>query len=178
MQVEFYEKNIKDSFKSMQNGYPVYIQKTYVRIQNPSDVYTMIDTPATQQHINLYREEYENFLKSKLPSKEEGEIPIEVLFDDPNIVLMLKSHDIRTVEKCASMSSIIMDKIGRESTSLRDHAKRYLEGVNNGAEYIKLQHERNQLSLKIKELERMIEHLQTKIQEYETLENGRKRGFE
>lgn len=156
--VEFYEDALEIPFKSEQEGRPVYEQREFVRILVPGDATSIIETPATEQHREDFRRQYERFKKGQS----------EIVDGTPLVMwpVVNKSQvkeaaffEVRTVEQLAELSDSNCKKMGMGYMELRGKARAWLLAAKDSAVVTRQAAENDRLQGEIEALKEQIKEL-------------------
>lgn len=153
--VEFYDDAVEVTFKSEQEGRPVYENRTFVRIIVPGDATNIVETIATQEHIKEYPRQYERYKQGA--SKVTEGTPLDMW---PPItkaqVKEARYFEIHTVEQLATISDSSMMRMGMGWRDLRTKAQAYLNAAKDGAVVAQQAAENKRLSDEIEALKAQI----------------------
>lgn len=138
--VRFYQREVKDNFKSAQEGRPIYYMADFVRIEIAGNQYSIIDTFANEGHKKAYPMQWARYENEK---KELGDDDISgtLLSDWPILssaqVRELKHYHFYTVEQVANASDAAVEKItmvvGMSGFSFREKAQNYLKRAKDSS---------------------------------------------
>jgi hypothetical protein len=131
--VKFSLKPVLLSFKSQQEGRPIYEDREFVFIQRPGER-DSIEREATDGDRARFREVYEAF-KSGSAAPVEG-TPLDIIFpNEPSFVKVCQSLNVWTAEQMASVSDAALVNFGMGARDRRDKAQLFLEHAarNRGA---------------------------------------------
>jgi len=160
--VQFYVRAVMNSFKSAQEGRPIFDEQDYVRIIVPGDKNTVIDTKVTPEYAHRFADRYEKYRKNQ--SQAVTGTPLEVW---PQMtvgqVAELKAMNVHTVEQLADLSDQLAQKI-MGSHDLRRRATIFLEAAAGDAANTKLQAELGQRDNEIELLKAQMLQMQQLIQ--------------
>lgn len=162
--VEFYDDAVEVTWKSEQEGRPVYENRTHVRIIVPGDATNVIETVATQEHFQQYPRQYERY-KQGAARVQEG-TPLEMW---PPInkaqVKEARYFEVHTVEQLAQISDSSMMRMGMGWRDLRAKAQAYLNAAKDGAIVAQQAAENKRLSDEIEALKAQIAALGAPVEE-------------
>jgi len=159
--VNFYVRAVQNTFKTAQEGRPIFDESEFVRIIIPGDTKTIIDTKVTAEHKFRFPDKYERFQKG-LAQAQSG-TPLEVW---PQMtvgqVAELKATGITTVEQLAELSDSNAQKF-MGSFQLRQKAQAFLEAAAGDAANSKMAAELEKRDVEIAALkEQMAQILKVK----------------
>jgi len=125
--VNFYIRADLNSFKSAQEGRPIFDEVDYVRIIIPGDKNSILDTQVTEEHKHRFENQYQRFKKNQ--EQAVSGTPLEVW---PQMtvgqVAELKAMNVHTVEQLADMPDQLAQKI-MGNHGLRAKAKLFLDAA-------------------------------------------------
>lgn len=125
--VNFYVRADLNSFKSAQEGRPIFDEVDYVRIIIPGDKNSILDTQVTEEHKHRFENQYQRFKKNQ--EQAVSGTPLEVW---PQMtvgqVAELKAMNVHTVEQLADMPDQLAQKI-MGNHGLRAKAKLFLDAA-------------------------------------------------
>jgi hypothetical protein len=155
--VEFYRKAIHNTFKSQEQGRPVYDEKDCVKIMIPGDKYSSVDTPVTEEHRRRFPTQWAQYQAGQTQAV--SGTPLEVWPQATiSLVATLKAMNITTVEQLAALSDAnAMHLMG--SHDLRRRAIAFLEAAKGEAANTKLAAELEKRDLEIAALKEQMEQL-------------------
>ena len=147
--VEFYMEAEFQSFKSEEEGRPIYEDVPYVRIMFPGDNTKKVVRPAnlkgtdtTPSDSQRWPKQWEAFKNQSVQSHEGTPIdqwpPLS-----KSTALGLKAMNIHTVEQLAGVSDTALTWLG--ARDLREKAKSYIASATDSAAVLKLQSENQNL---------------------------------
>ncbi len=129
---QFFVDPIYLSFKSEQEGRPIYEDREFVRIITPGIAKSMAVEEVNAEHKARWPAEYKIF-KDGLEESPTG-TPLEKWPPmTPAMCLMLKAMHIRTVEELANLNDNIVQEIGIGGRQFRDKARDFVERANEEA---------------------------------------------
>ena len=136
LMVNFYVRAVENTFKSAQEGRPIFDEVEFVRIIIPGDTKTLIDTKVNAEHRTRFAEMYDRFKKGLTQST--SGTPLEVW---PQMtvgqVAELKAMHISTVEQLADLPDALAQKI-MGSHQLRQKAQAFLDAAAGDAKNSKM----------------------------------------
>lgn len=136
LMVNFYVRAVQNTFKSAQEGRPIFDEVEFVRIIIPGDTKTLIDTKVNAEHRARFADMYDRFKKG-LAQATSG-TPLEVW---PQMtvgqVAELKAMHISTVEQLADLPDTLAQKI-MGSHQLRQKAQAFLDAAAGDAKNSKM----------------------------------------
>jgi len=125
--VNFYIRADLNSFKSAQEGRPIFDEVDYIRIIIPGDKNSILDTQVTEEHKHRFENQYQRFKKNQ--EQAVSGTPLEVW---PQMtvgqVAELKAMNVHTVEQLADMPDQLAQKI-MGNHGLRAKAKLFLDAA-------------------------------------------------
>jgi len=174
--VRFYQREVKDEFKSKQENRPIYYMADFVRIEIAGNSYSIIDTFANEGHKQAYPVQWARYENEK---KELGDDDITgTVLGDWSIltaaqVRELKHYHFYTVEQVANASDAAIEKVtmvvGMSGFSFREKAQNYLKRAKDSS-VLDAQNE----ELRKRDLE--IEALKTQMNELMAAQSVNKQG--
>ena len=156
--VEFYEDALEIPFKSEQEGRPVYEQRTFVRIMVPGDATSIIETPATQEHKDMYRRQYERFQKGQKDVVEGTPLTMWPVVNKSQIK-ECEFFEVRSVEQLAELSDTSCKRMGMGYMELRSKAKAWLLAAKDASVVTRQAAENDRLQAEIEALKEQIAQL-------------------
>ncbi len=153
--VEFYEDALEIPFKSEQEGRPVYEQRVFVRIMVPGDATSIIETPATEQHKQEYRRQFERFLKGMKDVIDGTPLSMWPVVNKSQ-VKECEFFEIRSVEQLAELSDSTCKRMGMGYMELRSKAKAWLLAAKDSALVTRQAAENDRLQGEIEALKEQI----------------------
>jgi hypothetical protein len=153
--VEFYEDALEIPFKSEQEGRPVYEQRIFVRIMVPGDATSIIETPATPQHKEEYRRQYERFEKGMKDVVDGTPLSMWPVVNKSQ-VKECEFFEIRSVEQLAELSDSTCKRMGMGYMELRSKAKAWLLAAKDSALVTRQAAENDRLQGEIEALKEQI----------------------
>lgn len=155
--VNFYVRAVQNSFKSSQEGRPIFDEVEFVRIIIPGDTKTVIDTKVNAEYRHRFADLYERFKKGMAQAV--SGTPLEVW---PQMtvgqVAELKAMHITTVEQLADLSDVLAQKI-MGSHQLRQKAQAFLDAAAGDAANSKMAAELEKRDTEIAALKGQMEML-------------------
>lgn len=139
--VRFYQRDIVNTFKSEQEGRPIYDMRDFVRIEVPGDRNTIIDTFVNDDHKKRFPIQWAQYLNEKAEGNFSDDVQGTLLRDwsilTPAVANELKHFKYYTVEQIAGASDEQIQRIGMSGGmspfALRDKAKAYLSQAKDSA---------------------------------------------
>lgn len=108
--VNFYTKAVMNTFKSAEEGRPIFDEKEYVRVIIPGDKNSVLDTPVNAEYRARFQERYDKFKKGQ--EQAQSGTPLEVWPQmTVGMVAELKAMHISTVEQLAELPDQLAQKI-------------------------------------------------------------------
>jgi hypothetical protein len=153
--VEFYEDALEIPFKSEQEGRPVYEQRVFVRIMVPGDATSIIETPATEQHKQEYRRQFERFEKGMKDVIDGTPLSMWPVVNKSQ-VKECEFFEIRSVEQLAELSDSTCKRMGMGYMELRSKAKAWLLAAKDSALVTRQAAENDRLQGEIEALKEQI----------------------
>ena len=155
--VNFYVRAVQNTFKTAQEGRPIFDESEFVRIIIPGDTKTIIDTKVTAEYRHRFQDKYERFQKGM--AQAQSGTPLEVW---PQMtvgqVAELKATGITTVEQLAELSDTNAQKF-MGSFQLRQKAQAFLEAAAGDAANSKLAAELEKRDVEIAALKAQMEQI-------------------
>ena len=137
--VNFYVRPVMNSFKSAQEGRPIFDEVDFIRIIIPGDKNNVVDTKVTEEHKVRFESQYGKFKKNQ--EQAITGTPLEVWpLMTVGQVAELKALNIHTVEQLADLPDGLAQRI-MGSHALRAKAKTFLEAAAGDAATTRLQAE-------------------------------------
>lgn len=127
----FYLKSVELTFRSQQEGRPIYEDREFVEILIPGDRRSQVHEPVNGDHQQRWPEAYKAF-------KDGREAPLEgtPLTSWPPITRSraeeLTYFNIRTVEQLAAIDDAKLNNLGMGARELRGTAQKFLEAARSG----------------------------------------------
>ena len=155
--VTFYVRPVMHTFKSSQEGRPIYEEKEYVRIIVPGDSKTTVDCPVTDEFRMRFSKQYDKFKKG-LEQAVVG-TPLE-MWPQMTVGLCaeLKAMNISTVEQLAELDDSKAQRI-MGSYDLRRKAQVFLDAAKGEAENNKIVVELEKRDAEIAMLKQQMQHI-------------------
>lgn len=149
----FYDEAIEDKAASKKQGYPVFNDILYIRIQIPNSV-DCVPRPANDKDKARFPKSWEAYRTGKEPA--ESGFPLEEWAGlSATETAMLRALSIKTVEQLAATPDSGIHRLGPAGHSLKKRAQKFLDS----------QGENEKLLQRIKELERKLEKVETSTSE-------------
>lgn len=168
--IEFYDDAIEVTWKSEQEGRPVYEQRTMIRIITPGDSTCTFESLATDEHKRQYPKQYEAYQRQSGPLIE-GTMLAAWPPINKSQCKEAQFFEIHTVEQLAGLTDSQVSRMGMGWQQLRTQAKAYLIAAKDSAHVTQQAAEMDRLK---GELEAMRQQLAA-ISEAETKRPGRPR---
>jgi hypothetical protein len=129
----FFVEPVELTFRSKQEGRPIYEEREFVEILIPGDRRSIVREPVNDEHKARWPREYAAF-------KDGRELPLEgtPLANWPNSAINrarveeLAYFNIRTVEHLAAVSDANLPNLGMGARELRAAAQKFLEVAAKG----------------------------------------------
>lgn len=156
-QPRFFMDAQQDEAATAAAGRPIFKQRELVQILQPGSPNQPV-FEVTDEYRNRWPEQYAAFKRGEEMSVEGT--PLEqwpVL--NRQMVMELKALQIYTVEQCAALSDLAVQKIGLGGRAIRDRALAYLDDAAAVALQERLTHENDQQRAEIMSLRRQVEEL-------------------
>lgn len=158
----FHTESVQDELASTAAGRPIFKDEERVQYINPGSTHSPVER-VTDAHRQRWPEQYAAFKRGQ-----EMAIDGTPLEQWPVVtramVLELKALGLYTVEQCASMSDIAVQKVGRGGYSLRERAKAYLDDAEAGALTERLNRENEALNSRVTGQQRQIDELKELVE--------------
>lgn len=134
LHVTFYTKAIRDNYKSEKEGRPIFFDVPYVRILTPGNQLSEIDTPAREDHKQRFPLHWAAFENSQGKGEQIIGTPVEEWASiTRSEAESLKAMKFFTVEQIAGASDLQSQRLGMNSTMLRQKAKAFLASAQDTA---------------------------------------------
>lgn len=121
----FHMEAIPDPAGSASAGRPIFIQQERVQFINPGSTHSPVDI-VTDEHRQRWPDYYAKFKAGEEFSATGTPLEQWPFLRKVN-VLELKALGIHTVEQCASLPDVAVQRIGIGGHSIRENAKAYLD---------------------------------------------------
>jgi len=162
MVVIFYNKAVRNDFKSKDLGRPVFEDVDYVKIFAPGERLNQIDRPVKEDDKQRWPRQWNDFIQKR--TQVPDGTPIDLLFPNfPSVAENLKANGIYTVEQCANLSAHGIDSVGMGGQEYVNKAKAYLKSAEKGQGFNKLQGELNDAKQQVRLLQRQISEQKKQI---------------
>lgn len=156
--VEFYEDALEIPFKSEKEGRPVYEQRIFVRIMVPGDATSIIETPATEQHKQEHRREFERFEKGMKDVIDGTPLNMWPVVNKSQ-VKECEFFEIRSVEQLGELSDSSCKRMGMGYMELRSKARAWLLAAKDSAVVTRQAAENDRLQGEIEALKEQISQM-------------------
>lgn len=133
LHVVFRTEAIQNTFRSEQEGRPVFEDVEMIQIIAPGDKNNVIDTKVDETHRNRFPDQYRRF-KANAPVGVQGWPLKEWAALTQSQVKELNYHEVHTVEQLANLSDAVTNKLGMGYADLRTKAKGALTQAAGSAE--------------------------------------------
>lgn len=134
LHVTFYTKAVRDNYKSEKEGRPIFLDVPYVRILTPGNQLSEIDTPAREDHKRRFPLHWAAFENSQGVGEQIVGTPVgEWTAITRSEAESLKAMKFFTVEQIAGASDLQSQRLGMNSTMLRQKAKAFLAAAQDTA---------------------------------------------
>lgn len=151
---KFYQKWVRNNFKSNLEGREVGENRDYILIVSPGQTKTEIHREATDDDKKEYRSEWSAYQEGK--EQRASGTPIEMLPGLPvGMADGLKAKYIHTIEQLANLSDTAKQNLGMGANDLCLKAKAYLQ--KNTAEVVEL---KQNLALKEMQIESLLKRVE------------------
>lgn len=170
--VEFFNHAFENEEASKQQGRPIYVEKTLVRIMVPGDLKNIVERKATDEDKRMYAREWSAFERQETMAMEGTPLEQWPLMSR-HVVRQLKGSAVYTVEQLAGLDDVKLMEVGvLGGRTLRKQAQEWLRNAETGAVSTALVAENDTLKQRVTNLE---EALRTANDRYEALlrEKGR-----
>lgn len=139
--VRFFQREVKNNFRSEAEGRPIFDMRDYIRIEIPGDRNSIIETFVNDDHKRRFPMQWAQFLNEKAEGKLSGDVQGTLLRDWPILTSAqaqeLKHYKFYTVEQIASAGDDHISKIGMlagmSPFSLREKARAFLANAKDSA---------------------------------------------
>ena len=152
---EFYDKAVKTD-EVNDKGLPVFITKTYVRIQT-KDNHDVFDQPAKDEHIKRFPVEYNRYLLGK-KEIENGTPLNQFAFLTVQQLESCKHHGIFTIERLAELNDEYTQAL--DLMAERDAAQKFIAISKNNTVIADFAKKEKAYKAEIKQLKEQIKELQ------------------
>lgn len=160
--VRFFTKPERNAFKSAQAGEPVFDQIAMISIRQPGER-DELHRPIRDEDQYRFPRQWDAYQAGQ----EQGPIgtALEVLFDaQPEIVTMLRSIRVMTVEQLAGATEAAIGRMGMGARSWVDRAKRYLVDMKDSAGIRRLEAENTDLRTRLEVMQQQIRELGDRVE--------------
>lgn len=169
LRVRFYNKPIKDNYKSLQEGRPIFMDVTYVEIMTPGSALNIIDVPARKQHEFRFPKQWAIFKNSQSDEQIVG-----TRVDEWPLVTRAQAEELKgskffTVEQIAGASDEQLQRLGMSAQMLKQKAIAYLAKANDTAQTQKQVEELAKRDQQISDLTATVQRLANQL---EQMQNG------
>lgn len=157
--VSFFDKSIKNNFKSAEEGVPIFNEVLYISKTVPFKEKDSVQRKATSEDKSNYPQAFQAY-ENREKFEGEGTLVKNWNYPSESEVQMLLTHKIVTIEQVAALDDIAVKRMGNGGRALRDTARKYIEqadGVDKLAEDLKTL--KKESSEQIAELEKECEEL-------------------
>lgn len=163
----FYKRAIKDNYKSLQEGRPIFMDVNYVEIMTPGGNLNIVDVPVRAEHKIRFPREWAIFQNSQ-----SDEQIIGTRVDEWPLVTRAQAEELKgakffTVEQIAGASDEQMQRLGMAAQMLKQKAVAFLAKANDTAqtqkqveELAKRDQQINDLTATVQRLAHQIEQMQ------------------
>lgn len=156
--VGFYRRSMKNPFRSVSEGKPVYESKDYVKIQHPGESLNIVDRPVQDTDKQRWPRQWGMYLNGKRQVPDG--IPISLLFPaKPEIADTLRGYNIHTVEQLANLSGDAIGTVGMGAQDWVNGAKKYIEHQQKGVNHHQFQKAMEEKDRQIGQLQRQVQDL-------------------
>ena len=152
--VIFYQRAIKNEFKSTEAGRPIFDELDYIKILTPGSRDTF-ESEASLEYQNRFATQWAKY-KSNQEQTVSGTPLSEVPWLTMAQVLELKGVNINSVEALAGIADSMAQKF-MGINELKRRAQTYLDAAHDAAPLLKMQEELRKRDEQIAELRQMIE---------------------
>lgn len=154
----FFVKQVKNNFKTEQQGHPVYDPKEYVEILIPGDSRSVVVRAVSVEDKGRWPTQYAAF-KNNLEYVPEG-MPLEQwTMVDVGMVEHLRNFNVRTVEQVSQLSDSALQQIGMGARELQVKAKVWLAQAKDGSALSRLVQECQAQKNQIETLQQQVAQL-------------------
>jgi len=164
MMVMFYNRAVRNDFKSREANRPIFDDIVHVKIFTPGERLNQIDRPMREEDKQRFPRQWNDFVQ-KRTFVPEG-TPIDLLFPNhPSVAETMKGNGIYTVEQCANLTAHAIDSIGIGGQEYVNKAKAYLNSADKGKNFNKLNTELSDYKQKVRMLEQQLASQKKQIDE-------------
>lgn len=154
--VFFYNRPVHNPAKSKAAGRQIFEDHVFVKMHPPGERLSIIDRPVKDEDKMRFPVQWMQFTKrqEQIP---EG-TPIEQLYpEQPSIPMMLRAHNVFTIEQCAELSGNAIQNIGMGAQSYVNSAQDYVQKSKAGVSITKHRQDLEARDREIGTLKRMVE---------------------
>lgn len=161
LHVQFYNKPVKQTFRSVKEGMPIHETVVFVRIHTPGNQLNIIDTPAREDHKRRFPQHWAHFQNMNAGSGDTAGVPVSHWpMVDVAMAETLKALKFFTVEQVAFASDEQISKLGMQAGmapfTFRERAKSYLQVAKDSTALAKKNEETEELKKRLAELEELV----------------------
>ena len=161
LHVQFYNKPVKQTFRSVKEGLAIHETVVFVRIHTPGNQLNIIDTPAREDHKRRFPQHWAHFQNMNNGAAETSGVPVAHWpLIDVSLAETLKALKFFTVEQIAFASDEQISKLGMHAGmapfTFRERAKTYLQVAKDSTALAKQNEENESLKKRLAELEAMV----------------------
>jgi hypothetical protein len=165
MLVIFHKVAVHNEAKSAQQGFPIYDDVDFVRIQAPGESnLQVVDKPVEMSHKQRWPAQWQAYATGK--DQVADGTPLGLLFPrHPSAIAMLQGLGIMTVQHLANASATAIDAIGMHGQDYVNYAQKYLNAGSSGAAFHQMQRENEQILRENDRLRKSVDDLQHQMQQ-------------
>lgn len=152
----FHLESVEDQRASSLAGRPIYRDEERIEIIFPGDPLKRFVSVVTKEFTDRWPEEYEAFKRGEARAREGTPID-QWSYLRPRNVRELKALEIYTVEDCAALTDVAIQRIGLGGRQIREAAIAYLDDAAAAAMNTKLERENDELRSQMGALQRQME---------------------
>lgn len=159
--VRFFTKPERNAFKSSQAGEPVFDQVMMISIRQPGER-DDLHRPVQEDDQYRFPRQWDAFQAGQ--EQAPTGTALEVLFDaQPEIVTMLRSIRVMTVEQLASATEAAIGRMGMGARGWVNRAKSYLVDMKDAAGLRRLEAENGDLRAKLEVMQQQLQELGDRV---------------
>lgn len=180
--VRFYQKEYELSFKTTQEGRPMYEMRDYVRIEVPGNQLSIIDTLANEDHKRRFPLQWAAYQNSKGRDSEsvQGTLMRDWSILNAAQVKELEHYRFYTVEQVANASDLQLQSIGMVAgmspIAFREKARAYLSNAKGSAVVMQQAEELARRDAQIQAQEERLREMALAMEEMRNTIEGRSEG--
>jgi hypothetical protein len=154
LHIVFYAGTQINSFKSRQQGVPMYEPVDMIKVYHPGEPLNVPERPVNENDKRRFKAQWDAYKEGKDVAVEGT--PLSVIFpSQPEIIKSLEVAHIHTVQQLARISDTATQNM-MFGFNLRKKAQEYLEVAEKGVQFHQFEVERANLQQQIKELSEQV----------------------